>query len=492
MRKILLLILIASVLCSAGKAQSISEPPISRDVFDRSFDAILKKRLPAQRRKGIRTLIDTYVRKRGVDFELSSADKESLRKRWGKNDVQLVEELIAAVDGKPPTQPPPPNRLKVTSEKVLATIPNDFLPVEPNQWHEVFSPDGTTVAFVARQGIKEFVVVNGTKLSEFDGIRELVLNHNAQRIAYIAKKARDVDSVYVLVINQRPGSEYADIKQPMFSPDGKRVTYFAKKKKDDKWGLYITDGDAQNEKALGTATVYDVDTRPVFSPDSSRISYVAWAGSEYKYGGKRSLFIDEKEIDRAIAFREPVFSLDGNKLAVGKYDERAERIVIYDLRSQANVKEGPSDYLEIQTPVFNADGEKLLYARGGCSAPSFRMMIVIADSIGPVYRCIKFPTFSPDSRRIAYVAVEIVRWAVVVDGKRGEEFEDVGELVFSPDSKNIAYSVKQDDKFSVVVNDKIGPEFDGVSQLVFSQDGKSLEFGAREGKKFSWKRMSAQ
>ena len=56
------------------------------------------------------------------------------------------------------------------------------------------------------------------------------------------------------------------------------------------------------------------------------------------------------------------------------------------------------------------------------------------------------PVFSPDSRRVAYLALKGKKWVAVIDGVPGPEYDPnygsccVGEyFIFSPDGHHVAY-----------------------------------------------------
>jgi len=125
---------------------------------------------------------------------------------------------------------------RVVSERLIVEI--DF-----SSWiRESFkvSPDSKRVAYVARVGDKQFVVVDGKEEKQYDGIGE---------------------------------------GTPIFSPDSKRVAYNARV--GDKW-LVVADG--KEEKR------YDgIGTTLIFSPDSKRVAYKALVGD------KQLVVVDGKE-----------------------------------------------------------------------------------------------------------------------------------------------------------------------------------------------------
>ena len=99
--------------------------------------------------------------------------------------------------------------------------------------------------------------------------------------------------------------------------------------------------------------------------------------------------------------------------------------------------------------------------------------------------------FSPDSTRIAYLAHFGLRRRVFVDDKDdGVEMEYLeGGIVFSEDSKRLAYGGRGydtmfRDKRFLVVDGKRGPDYDRLGYFGFSQDGKHIAYAAQKGAKF--------
>jgi hypothetical protein len=95
--------------------------------------------------------------------------------------------------------------------------------------------------------------------------------------------------------------------------------------------------------------------------------------------------------------------------------------------------------------------------------------------------------FSPDSRRLAYVATkQLIKKTVVLDGKPEgiEMWFIVGGMVFSDDSKRLAYGGRRRDKFFLVVDGQKGVDYDGLGYFGFSPDGKHIAYAAKKGDKF--------
>jgi hypothetical protein len=95
-------------------------------------------------------------------------------------------------------------------------------------------------------------------------------------------------------------------------------------------------------------------------------------------------------------------------------------------------------------------------------------------------------TVSPDSTHLAYVATTGNKWFVVVDGKAGKQYDDIGgySLAFSPDSTHFGYAASRGNKWFVVLDGKEGKEYDFIAGgLVFSPDGRHLAYVASTGNK---------
>ena len=88
--------------------------------------------------------------------------------------------------------------------------------------------------------------------------------------------------------------------------------------------------------------------------------------------------------------------------------------------------------------------------------------------------------FSPDSKRVAYVANRDKQCFIVVGDVEGKpyEFIKVGGIIFSDDSKRVAYVARRDEKEIVVVDGVEGKPFDYISDLssLFSSGGKPVSY----------------
>lgn len=86
--------------------------------------------------------------------------------------------------------------------------------------------------------------------------------------------------------------------------------------------------------------------------------------------------------------------------------------------------------------------------------------------------------FSPDSERYAFAARSDGQWRLYLDGKPGESYDDLGGIVFSPDSKRIAHIARKGDRLFVIVDGIRAAEVGafGFPYLIFSPDSKRLAY----------------
>jgi WD40 repeat protein len=132
---------------------------------------------------------------------------------------------------------------------------------------------------------------------------------------------------------------------------------------------------------------------------------------------------------------------------------------------------------------LNYDGIRHAFVARKGNAPAFGVVIDGAMDRPNVDPNDGAPVFSPDGKRLAYIAQEGSQRFVVLDGKPGAKYEAVykGTLTFSPDSKRLAYFAGTGGMRTVVLDGAEGtPHRDAmVSTLRFSPDGAKLAYAAQ-------------
>jgi Tol biopolymer transport system component len=162
----------------------------------------------------------------------------------------------------------------------------------------------------------------------------------------------------------------------------------------------------------------------------------------------------------------------------------------------------PEGYRIVEGPIFSPDGKKVAYV----AKQENKYFVVVNGKEGKVYdEIILDPPqlqFSPDSKKIVYIAKKDCieskieyegkeypiktgcKEVVVVNGEEGKTYDDIETLVFSPDSQKLAYRAIKEKKFLMVVNDKeVGGVYDLVWYPIFSPDSQKLAYIAQKEEK---------
>lgn len=99
--------------------------------------------------------------------------------------------------------------------------------------------------------------------------------------------------------------------------------------------------------------------------------------------------------------------------------------------------------------------------------------------------------FSPDSSRTAFIGGWYLKtlggefagesYAVWIDGKQQQAFDEISAIWFSADSRRLAYVARRDNTSLVVVEGLEGPAFDDVTEIAFHPRTSEVTYGARRG-----------
>jgi Tol biopolymer transport system component len=161
-------------------------------------------------------------------------------------------------------------------------------------------------------------------------------------------------------------------------------------------------------------------------------------------------------------------------------------------------------YANVGKPYFSPDGKKVAYV--ALDQKSRKMFVVVGKTRGEEFLSIKAPQivsreggklgvifhewvdgaldWAPDGSAVTYIGKSEQGVHVVVGNKKSEPFIYVGELAWSPDGHTLAYSAIAGKDALVVVGDRKGEIFDSVRHLTWSPDGTILAYSAQEGNRF--------
>lgn len=158
-------------------------------------------------------------------------------------------------------------------------------------------------------------------------------------------------------------------------------------------------------------------------------------------------------------------------------------------------------YGGVGRPYFSPDGKKVGYV---AVDPKTRMaFVVVGKTRGQDFRSISAPQtnaipegrlgavllqrvdsaldWAPDSETVAYIGRSDEGLHVVIGDKKSQPYKEIREFAWSPGGHTLAFAAVAGDDSFVVVGDRKGEIFDFVENLTFSPDGATLAYGAREG-----------
>jgi hypothetical protein len=318
-----------------------------------------------------------------------------------------------------------------------------------------FSPDGSAMGYLAREGKRSFAVVGGRKGPDFDYVHSLTFSQDGRRFAYVGRRSGKDHAV----LDGQIGPEF-DFNSVSFHPfrcDGK-WEYQAQR---DSRYFKLVEGEAPVECPKGPCFTF-------FSADCS-------LSAELRYlGEKESIVFAGKTID-CEECRFPRFTPDG-KLAYIHGPPSHHSLVI-------DGKAGEGFSGEIEPPVFSRDGNTFAYQVTGYPTS----LVVVGTRKGPGFDHISGLAISNDGKTVAYSAAEKRCAFVMVNDRKGPEYDWVTGPLISPDGTKVAYRAWQGYREFIVVNDREGEKFNWVSDPVFSPDGTKLAFAASQGREIWWK-----
>lgn len=176
------------------------------------------------------------------------------------------------------------------------------------------------------------------------------------------------------------------------------------------------------------------------------------------------------------------FDPEYNHVAYTAYQGKNHKIIRLDDTTL------PGTYHAIQPgfPIFSPDGKRIVYIAYSGNMGEYASVFINGDR-GPVFENADQFTFSKDGSRYAYRAMKDKKQCVVVDGVQGQYYDGIpiaNNFQFSPDSKHFSY-VGLKGKKCVIIRD--GTEeslnFEFIKDVSYSPDSSHLAYKARLAKK---------
>lgn len=383
--------------------------------------------------------------------------------------------------------------------------------VGPMQFMLAVSPDARRVAYAAKRDGKEFVIVNGRAGKLYDDIYSWPsFSPDGKHLVYVANQGQKK----LLVIDGNEVGGYEDYGQVLFSPDGKRWAYIGIRQGYKYVVIDGVEGKARKEMSHlplffsvdGKHLAYEADDYIVIdgveqkllgnilgipwvlSPDGTRTAYrVENLFNEPRDQPDLYPVIDGVLIRKHCVGSSFVFSPDSKHVC---YDAFYRNDKTGRIDTQCIVIDGIEGkrYNNIlSTPVFSPDSKRLAYIAGRDS----QQIVVIDGSQEGDYKQIRDDSlvFSPDSQRLAYVASGTgKRWVVIINGSEGETYDDIGAdgVIFGPDSTRFAYTSKKAGKWFVISDIGESKSYDHIGPGTITFDTSSTHLAWAAGIAGKW------
>jgi len=279
-----------------------------------------------------------------------------------------------------------------------------------------FSADGKSFLYRAQRDGKAFVVAGDKKIGPFDESSWAEFM-SGDVLAYCAKSG---EKEFVVVGDQR-GEEFEYVMIPSLSPDRTRIAYVAWS---DAGNCVVVDGKRQYE--LGKDRGRDV----VFAPDGKSVVFTAMTGDRkqwYMVAGDRKLPAVE-----GWDASDPHVTPDGKHALCVLRDDKAMRLYV-------DGKVGPP-FEVVRWPDFSPAGEATYVGTSGKGDKRQDTLMVGERALAPV-GWIRTYRFSPDGATLAWM-VDTGGRSVVHVGGTAHEFEAARRPIqFSADGKKVAFAI---------------------------------------------------
>jgi hypothetical protein len=346
---------------------------------------------------------------------------------------------------------------------VRQTVCDELLPLDPNSASYYipdvlrFTADGSRLFYVARRGPDTSVMVNGKEEDKVEQVLRFAIAPVGNGHAYLAKSRLSNHQGLVIVCNGVPSQPF---KQNFglimrFSPDGQRFGYAM----GDERGGYsvVVDG-----KALGYALQKPLGHEDLqFSLDSKH--FAASAASDRK----EMVILDGKPGLEYVSVQSICLSADGSHLAfIGT------RLATESEYEAGNGGTTAPKEVRAQYPGLHSVERAVL---DGKELDGYHATDLVLHPLSGRYAYVDHPSVPWSNNHLGQ--------AVWADGRRGPEYDECRHLVFSPDGKRLAYVAFKDARYYLVVDDEEFGPFEDLDADSFQFSANGAHFGFKAGQR---------
>jgi WD40-like Beta Propeller Repeat len=404
---------------------------------------------------------------------------------WFVFGVMLLVAMNGCTRGKgrPPVPPPKPSAATVVEERLgKYGGPPGLYPVYPK-----LSANGQHIAWIVRRWRGWQVALDesrGPAFDEIGGIENHHMDHGWDVCAefgddggHVAYRGRQGRRWYV-VVDGRVGAAYDEVRVESGRFFGDRGGGFAYAARNGATWHMVHNGQPGPD--------YDQVSWPALSPDGTRVAYVATVK-----GQGQLVVLDSRAIGQAEKIDEYslTFSPNGKRFAYATEKPQAAVAVdgaVWRLKHEVVF----SDLL------FSPDSKHIAYVDGSTTHDADKCAVVVDGKPGRTYDEVGKPGFTLRGE-VCYAARRGNGEVVVVADRESPVYDSVYPMpfwaashgmwpgpapVFSPDGKHSAYGACRGGKGSVVLDGREGSRFLDVREPVFGPDGRSVAYGGEVGR----------
>lgn len=301
-------------------------------------------------------------------------------------------------------------------------------------------------------------------------VESIVTSPGGGHIAFYQKSPLGV----VVVRDGKELGPYEAVGPLSFSPDGQHLAYAVKKA-----GIACVVMDGREGKP------FEDPSSLVWSPKSDRISFVGFLGEKCMIVTQDAQGCQGGPEFTGMVAGSLRFSPDGRRLCYAAI-RNSRQVVVVDGNA------GPEyGMISEEMPVFSPDSRRVAYIAGAAAA-SRRGVLVLDGKVRTESEIVSGRSFhfSPDGERWSFVAERgAKRIAVIQDdaGRRteGKPYDRIAIVGFTPGGRDLACAVMDNDKSFVVIGGKEQTPHDGIlANLVLSPDGKHFAYWLQEGRRW--------